>query len=185
MRPLAFICFLLPACAPEPASIVFDGGQEEVVVYSRNGIPVKRAIVRDLDGKPLNPQPYVAWNVDHADVVTLRDETLFPAGDGVATVEARVGQVSARYTVTVDLGNETGAEVERGIPYSGCPVTDYGHGVLTFQCGDREFPRGLATYLAAHGSPEVTAVSPLVRVASNDVTERALVTTYLVTVRLE
>lgn len=174
--------FLFPGCAPEPASITFDGGNEGVVVHARDGVPVKRAVVHDRDGKALDPQPYLTWSVDRPDVVALNGGTLVPVGDGVAHVEASIpGYLSASYAFEVELADTRMPEATRATtPYSVCPVTNYGNGVLTFTCNDRDFPRGLAAYLAEHGTPTVTAVSPLVRVTSNDIPERALVTTYLV-----
>lgn len=173
--------FLFPGCAPEPASITFDGGNEAVTVLSRDGVPVKHAVVRDADGKALDPQPYVTWSVDRPDVVALKEETLFPVSDGVARVEASVGgYVSASYAFEVELSDARRPPEAARTSYSVCPVTNYGNGVLTFACDDRDFPRGLAAYLAEHGTPTVTAVSPLVRVAHNDIKERALVATYLV-----
>lgn len=178
MRVIALIC--LCACAPQPATITFDGGSAPVVVHTRDGFPVKRAVVRDEEGTALDPQPYVTWSVDRPDVISLKDGTIFPLSDGTARIEASLyGYLAVDYNVVVDLTDAQLTEAASE-PYGGCPVTNYGNGVLTFACDDRDFPRGLAAYLAEHGTPAVTAVSPLVRVAHNDVKERALVTTYLV-----
>lgn len=151
--------FLFPGCAPEPASITFDGGNERVVVHARDGVPVKRAVVRDADGKALDPQPRVTWDVDRTDVVALADGKLVPVDDGIARVRARVAHISASYTFVVEL--DDGPAKAGSVSFSGCSVTNYGNGVLTFSCDDGEFPRGLAAYLAEHGTPTVTAMSPL------------------------
>jgi len=170
LRLTALVCFLLPACAPVPASITFDGGGERVTVRSRDGVPLKRALVRDADNKPLDPQPIVSWSVDRPDVAMIRDGALIPVGDGVAKIEARGGDLAlASYTVAVELEDNGLRETRPGpsaswkaTQYSDCLVATYGSNVMTFTCGDRrDFPRGLAAYLAEHGSLTVTVVSPL------------------------
>lgn len=186
MRLITYILFL--GCAPAPASITFDNDQADSA-HDKYGVPVRRAIVRDAEGRSIEPQPYLTWSVDNTEVVRLANETLIPISNGVANVEARVGELSSSYPFTVELDGDRTPKVERTsnatgpATYDACAVISQGKGVLTFVCDDKTFPRGLAAYIAEHDTLTVTAVSPLVRVAENDIRERALVTTYLVVTR--
>lgn len=187
MRLIACILFL--GCAPTPASITFDDSQPDSA-HDRHGVPVRRATVRDADGKSIEPQPYITWSVDNTDVVSIADETLIPVANGVARVEARIGELSGSYAFTVELDDpapRTKAKepetVEKTSSYDTCAVISYGKDVVTFTCDAKTFPHGLAAYLSEHPALMVAAVSPLVRVAENDIRERALVTTYLVVTR--
>lgn len=155
------VLLALLACAPEPASIVFDGGGSAVTVHDGYSIPVRHATVLDKDGKAFDPQPHVRWDVDNTDVVTLDDETLTPRNDGVAKVEASVGEVRASYTLTVELNGKASAETRLSPPHESCPVTNFGSGVYVFGCDAKRFPGALAEYLGTHRLV-VTSVSPLV-----------------------
>ena len=93
---------LLSACAPEPASIKFDG-EPKVTVHAMDAKAVNKATVLDKDGKALDPQPQLTWSVNPATVAKLDGNKVNPVGNGEATVQATVGEVKNAYKFVVAL----------------------------------------------------------------------------------
>lgn len=96
----ALLALFLIGCAPEPASIKFDG-KPEVVVHTKDAVAVQKATVLDKDGKALDPQPTVSWKVDPGTVAKLDGTKVTPVGNGEASVEAAVGTVKGAYKFKV------------------------------------------------------------------------------------
>ena len=96
----ALLALFLIGCAPEPASIKFDG-KPEVVAHTKDAVAVQKATVLDKDGKALDPQPTVSWKVDPGTVAKLDGTKVTPVGNGEASVEAAVGTVKGTYKFKV------------------------------------------------------------------------------------
>lgn len=94
------LLFLLAGCAPQPASIKFDG-KPEVVVHTKDAVAVQKATVLDKDGKAIDPQPTLTWKVDPATVAKYDANKVTPVGNGEATVEASTGTVKGTYKFKV------------------------------------------------------------------------------------
>lgn len=99
---IAFLATLLVGCAPEPASIKFDG-DAVVTVHTMDAVPANKATVMDKDGKALETQPTINWAVNPATVAKLDGNKVTPVANGEASVEATVGTVKGSYKFVVAL----------------------------------------------------------------------------------
>ncbi len=151
----------LSGCAPMPTKIVFDGGDVDTSVHTTSPVPVRHATALDADGKRLDPQPAMSWSVDRPDVITLEGGTLIPVHDGVARIEARVGELRASYTLTVELDSRESAGARPPYSNSNCPTSTFGNGVYVFGCGKDDFPYALSKFLETRHLG-ISAVSPLI-----------------------
>lgn len=93
---------LLVGCAPEPASIKFDGAPV-VTVHALDAVQVNKATVMDKDGKALETQPVLTWSVTPPAVAKLEGTKVTPVANGDATVQAMVGEVKGTYKFQVAL----------------------------------------------------------------------------------
>ncbi len=84
------------AGAAVPASIRLDAAPT-LTVRALDAVPVSKATVLDKDGKPLDPQPPVAWSVEPSAVANLKGTQIVPVGNGEATVKASVGEITSTY----------------------------------------------------------------------------------------
>lgn len=98
----ALVASLLIGCAPQPASISFDG-QQPVTVHKLDAVAPLKATVKDAEGKALETQPAISWSVNPAAVAKLDKDKIVPVGNGEATIEAKVGEVKGTYKFVVAL----------------------------------------------------------------------------------
>lgn len=99
---IALVAAMLIGCAPQPASIKFDG-EPTVTVHTLDAVAVNKATVLDKDGKAIEPQPALTWKVSPDTVAKLETTNVTPVGNGEATVEASVGTVKGSYKFVVAL----------------------------------------------------------------------------------
>lgn len=99
---IALVAAMLIGCAPQPASIKFDG-EPTVTVHTLDAVAVNKATVLDTDGKAIEPQPALTWKVSPDTVAKLETTNVTPVGNGEATVEASVGTVKGSYKFVVAL----------------------------------------------------------------------------------
>lgn len=127
---------LLVGCAPEPASIKFDG-EPTVTVHTLDAVEVAKATVLDANGKALEPQPTnLTWTVNPPAVATLEGTQVKPVASGEATIEAAIGEVKSQYKFVVALPDR----VEIAGYTAGTPVGVGGTATLTAKvlAGDKE-----------------------------------------------
>lgn len=99
---IVLLASLLTGCAPEPASIKFDG-EATTTVHTMDAVAVNKATVLDKDGKALDPQPALTWKVSPDAVAKLDGTKVTPVANGEASVEAKVGEIKASYKFVVAL----------------------------------------------------------------------------------
>jgi hypothetical protein len=124
---------LLTGCAPEPASIKFDG-EPVVTVHNTDAMPVNKATVLDADGKALDPQPALTWAVNPPAVAKLDGAKVTPVANGEATVEAKVGEIKNQYKFVVALPDKV--EVAGYTAGSAWPVGQDAQLTATVKAGD-------------------------------------------------
>lgn len=91
------------ASVGKAASIVFASGDDQVV-RTKEGIRLRTATVRGMDGRPLDPQPVITWSVSPPEVARLNNRgRLVPVANGEAVVEAAIGGVRGQYRVQVNV----------------------------------------------------------------------------------
>lgn len=93
---------LLVGCAT-PTSVKISGDQK-VTVHNLDKVNLPKAEVLDQNGKPMADQQ-VAWDVAPAEVAALSADkkAVEPKADGEATVSAKSGALSAKFTLVVSL----------------------------------------------------------------------------------
>jgi Bacterial Ig-like domain (group 2) len=97
---IATILFALVGCAPQPASIQFDGATP-AAVYTMDNIALPVAKVMDAQGKAIEPAPAVTWTVEQADLAKIEGTNLTPTAEGKVTVVATLGTVKQSFMVDV------------------------------------------------------------------------------------
>jgi hypothetical protein len=103
MRKSLFL-LLLAGCGPVPASIQIEG-ESAITVRDTNAIPMPNTKVLDKAGNPVEAKEPLIWSVEPEGIATLSADggSLTAVADGQATVRAKMGTLSASFTLTVGL----------------------------------------------------------------------------------
>jgi len=97
----AFLAASFIGCAPQPASITFEG-EPLVTVNTLDALPLKKANILDKAGKPIAQPPKITWTVTPETVAKLEGEkAIKPLANGEATVTATIGTVKGSYQLVV------------------------------------------------------------------------------------
>lgn len=117
---IALYALSLVGCgAPAPADITFEGKQD--AVHTMDATPVLKATAVDAEGKPLDPQPQIAWSVEPADtVVKLDGSNIVPVANGTAKVHAKVGDLDKSYDYVVAMPDKV--EISGNTPGTAIPA---------------------------------------------------------------
>ena len=158
-----FFVASLVGCGQVPANVKF-AGDEKMMVYTTDAVPVNAATVNDKDGKALEKQPELKWSVSDESVAKLDGGKLTPVKSGTTKVKACVTDTLCKdYSFQVALPDKVALSGGDGVEWKVGAKAALTAKVMS---GEVEVPNPTVTWtsdnpaIATVDAGNVTAVAP-------------------------